>query len=307
MIVYTDNIALARRYFGIDGFWIKNHTDLHLDKKIFESFFPNSNLFSTEISNSKWEYLFIVENAEKSQFDVFTELISIVELPDRFLCAAVTGKKFHGFRGREWYSLPGNIHLSVYLKPECIVTNITAGFLLLSTVSVLQTIDSIKFLKNRAKVKWVNDIIIDNAKVSGVITHTQVQASIVKGAVLGIGLNVESAPELTGDNFVKKAGCLNEFLPPEQRVNCSDIFHVLIDKLSNNYLALKEGEYFRLLDIYRNKSIVINKEIFVYSDEIDGTNELITFGKVIGISDNLELILENTHNRINKGRIIING
>lgn len=304
--VYTDNIELARKYFGIEGHWHQSYSDINIDIRVLNSFFQNNSIYITEINPSAWEYLLIVENAEKSQFDELIELMSKIDLPDRLLCAAVTGKKFHGFRGREWFSLPGNIHLSVYLKPDCSVANIAAGFLLLSAVSVLETIDSIEYLKDRAKIKWVNDILIEDAKVCGVISHTQVQSSIVKGAVLGIGLNVESAPELSGDMFVRKAGCLNEFLLPEQRLKCADIFHILIEKLSINYNALKNGGYKRLYNIYRDKSIVINKEIFVYSDAIDGTNDLIAEGKVVDITDNLELILDNGNKKVNKGRIVIN-
>ncbi len=308
MFVYTDNIEIARKYFIVDGKWTSDisNDSTQINNRIVNALIPNKQIFHTNISNDSWNHLFIVESAEKSQFDLLIEQLRQSELPDRLLCVAVTGKKFHGFRGREWFSLPGNIHLSAFLKPECAIDDIAAGFILLSAVSVLQTIDSIDLLKNRAKVKWVNDILIDDAKVCGVLSHTQVQSSIVTRAVIGIGLNVESAPKIQGDKFIRKAGCLNQFLLPEQRLRCGDIFQILIEKLNMNYQALKKGEYRRLVNIYRKRSIVIGKRVSVMSDSMDGKNELIAEGKVVDISDNLELILDIGNKRINKGRIIIN-
>ncbi len=305
MKIITDNTDFVNNYFQENLNWQRFASDddiTALANEIFdqEDFYEND---MPEISY--WNYLFMVETANSSQYDILNEYAKTTQLPDKILAIAGSGKQFHGFRNRKWESLRGNIHLSVYLKPETHVKSFGAGFIILAAVSVLQTIDSIPQLKGKTGLKWVNDILIDDAKVSGVLAQTQLQGYNILSAILGIGLNVESTPQVMPDSYIPKAACINDFLADQGKVSEKDIFLKLIEYLSKNYKKLLGGKYQELLDIYRMRSVIIGREARLISDPLKGEPHEICRGKVSGIGENLELYFEGDEKPYINGRLIL--
>lgn len=92
-----------------------------------------------------------------------------------------------GRRGRSWASLNGNLFFSFGLKFE--LRNL--GMLVLaSSLSLLQVI---KYLKSDAdvKIKWPNDILLNDAKVSGILLEKGEGDFII----VGIGVNIMHCPD----------------------------------------------------------------------------------------------------------------
>jgi biotin-(acetyl-CoA carboxylase) ligase len=201
--------------------------------------------------------------------------------------------------------LEGNIHLSAFLAPGQKVDHFGVGFTILSAVSVVETIDFMEGLEKKASIKWVNDILIANAKVSGVLAHTQSQGEIVTSAVLGIGINVESTPHVERDPFVPGVASLRDFVPSSNKCNQRLVFNKLAPCLDRNYRLLLSGEYLRLLDFYRQRSQVIGREVSVYPDLGGVTSEELVSGRVISIGENLELYLEGVKTPVSKGRLVL--
>jgi biotin-(acetyl-CoA carboxylase) ligase len=81
------------------------------------------------------------------------------------------------------------------------------------------------------------------------------------------------------------------------------VFRSLIRLLSENYLALLNGGYPQLLDIYRKRSCVVGKEVTICHDE--PCQETVT-GTVENIGENLELYLKERDEPIVRGRLILN-
>lgn len=307
MIVITDNIEYAGNILPCKPEWgpaLSSCSDTNV-RTLASNLFESPTILQCAIeTTSIWKYLFISEYATESQYDVLVRLSQgSVQLPHGVLCLAGSGDKFHGFRNRSWVSLPGNIHLSVFLAPMQQIDHFDIGFTLLSAVSVLDTIDSLEGLKCRARTKWVNDILIDNAKVSGVLTHTQVQGDVVTGAVLGIGLNVEITPAVGANSFVSRTASLHDFVSDSQACNQKNVFNMLVKHLSENYERFLLNGYMDLLNIYRERSVVIGEEVSIREDSVDPDPPEIARGKVTGIGDNLELYLEGIAEPITKGRL----
>ena len=254
-------------------------------------------------SDLAWNYLLAVETASESQYDLLIELSQQnAALPNAVLCAAGAGKKFHGFKQRPWESFAGNIHLSVFLAPKKPISHLSSAFMVLPAVSVIQTLDMIPGLENRASIKWVNDIVIDDAKVCGVLAHSQVIKKTVTGAVLGIGLNVEIPPRVAPSPFTLKAASLLDFTQNKAMCNQRIVFNHLIRYLWKNYMTLLNGDYHRLLQIYRTRSRIVGNKVTVCYD--DNCTESVS-GRVLGIGDNLELKLEGIHQPVTRGRLIL--
>lgn len=256
-----------------------------------------------------WNYLLIVKRAPQSQFDLLIECARAnPRLPGGILCIADTGDRLHGFRDRPWLSLSGNVHLSAFITPGREIPCFQVGFIVLAAVSVLQTVNALPELKNKASIKWVNDILLAGAKVSGVLAHTLSQGETVTAAVLGIGINVEAAPPVAPDLFVPRAAYLREFAAPTSSCNRKWVFSRLIGILQENYRRLLDGEYQHLLEVYRRHSAVIGKEAAIYSDPPGAAPQEIRRGKIRAIGENLELFMDDSDVPVTKGRLaILNG
>jgi BirA family transcriptional regulator, biotin operon repressor / biotin---[acetyl-CoA-carboxylase] ligase len=310
LIIITDSKEYAENIFSITSNWQNNieYSNQTVINRINNKLFQNNNLFTTEIeSDPLWQYAFIVNHAPSSQFTALIELSKDdPDLPSGILCLAASGDNFKGYRNRSWISLPGNIHLSAFIKPNKIVQNFHIGFTILSALTVIEAIDEIPELENKANIKWVNDILINDGKVAGVLTQTQTVGKQVTNLFIGIGINVKTTPVIENDFIIKKATSINEHIIHKSENNEALLLNNLLQFLSKNYQLLLNGKYSKILDDYRNHSEIIGKNIIVYSDPIEGEPQMIKSGKVEFIGDNLELILENQKEPVVRGRIIIN-
>ena len=94
-----------------------------------------------------------------------------------------------GRQGRSWQSLNGNLFFSVALEFDMQFLGV---LVFMSALSVLQTI---KLFSQKAAVqlKWPNDVLLNNKKVSGILLE--------KGQglymIIGIGVNIEKSPDDT--------------------------------------------------------------------------------------------------------------
>ncbi|MGA9867541.1 MAG: biotin--[acetyl-CoA-carboxylase] ligase [Acetobacteraceae bacterium] len=88
--------------------------------------------------------------------------------------------------GRSWDSPVGNLYLSVLLRLDLAPGRI-AELSFVAALAVAETVDA--FVTGRASLKWPNDVLIDGAKVAGILVE---QADGV--AVIGIGVNVAHCP-----------------------------------------------------------------------------------------------------------------
>ncbi|MGD2070704.1 MAG: hypothetical protein PVI57_18670, partial [Gemmatimonadota bacterium] len=73
---------------------------------------------SVALPRGAWRYLLLAAFSPRSQYDRMIELARARKgLPDRLVCVAGAGDGFHGFKGRAWEAVPGNLHLAVHLAP----------------------------------------------------------------------------------------------------------------------------------------------------------------------------------------------
>jgi BirA family biotin operon repressor/biotin-[acetyl-CoA-carboxylase] ligase len=309
MLVYTDSVDFARTVLGQrPDLWSAPASEPCEDLRslIGSAYGAKQIRESTVHSGSDWDYLLLVEVAERSHYDLLIELCRAgVRLPDRVLCLAGAGERFHGYKGRAWSAPPGNIYLSAYLRPSCAVDRPATSFTVLAAVSVVDAIDSMPGLENTAGIKWVNDIIIDDAKLGGVLAYTQSVGRTIGGAALGIGVNVETKPDVEPTPFVPRVGALRGAGSKLSEPTQGSFFSALAATLATNYGRLLAGEYEALLERYRERSSVIGRQVTLCADEPTSELEVIAQGHVTGIGDGLELMIEGYERPFTKGRLII--
>lgn len=97
-----------------------------------------------------------------------------------------------GRRGRAWTSPEGNVYASFVLRPAAPLSR----FPELSFVAALAVSDAaLTFIPDRARVrcKWPNDVLVDGAKLSGILLETAATPG-GPAVIVGIGVNVVSSP-----------------------------------------------------------------------------------------------------------------
>ena len=300
MYIFTDSPSRTEQLFSKEFLW-KNHSNnkiINYDYDQLVSQLLKTPSFTEMKTGLGWHSLIHTKHSVVSQFDSLHNSVKIgLNLPDGILCHADSGQNFHGQENRTWEAKEGNIHLSVFLRPEISSEKMNSKFLTMGVTSVIESIDLLPGLKGKSMIKWPNDIYIENSKVGGILTRCFTTKYMMRAVVLGIGLNVETVPEISGDKFTPKAGCLKDY---SESVDIKTVFHELLDSLYTQYQLVKNNRIQKLYKIYMTRSLLIGQNIAVYTED-ENTPKFI--GKVIGLGNDLELIFENNISPIRNGRI----
>jgi BirA family biotin operon repressor/biotin-[acetyl-CoA-carboxylase] ligase len=98
-----------------------------------------------------------------------------------------------GRNGRRWESLPGNLMLSVVLRPAVPPARAAElGFV--SAVAMAACVAGLLPRGDGVALKWPNDVQVDGAKVAGLLPEAQGAGAALSWVVLGAGLNLAHAP-----------------------------------------------------------------------------------------------------------------
>jgi BirA family biotin operon repressor/biotin-[acetyl-CoA-carboxylase] ligase len=170
---------------------------------------------------------------------------------------------------------------------------------------VVEALDQVEGLLARPQIKWVNDILLGKAKVAGILAYTQSRDTWVNSAVLGFGLNVETTPFVEPTPFVPEAGSLRDFLEPGTPDAQAAVLFALLQALERNYNTLLSSGTASLLERYRDRSMVMGREVTVCSEASDEARDVVAQGRVTGLGEKLELILEGVAAPVTNGRLIL--
>lgn len=253
-----------------------------------------------------WRHLLVSGHADGSQYDRLIRLArDEVPLPHGVACVARTATGLQGFRGRSWVASPGNLHLTVHLAPGRAIERFETVFTALAAVAVLEAVDALPGLGGRARIRWVNDVVIDGAKVGGVLAHTQTRGEVVTTVTLGIGVNVETSPAVPLTVFVPAAAALRDFAPNGREPRLRQVLWPLLQALERNYRRLLDGGFAPIMDAYRRRSAVLGAEVFVSSDDADEQPRRLAAGRVRAIGDGLELLIDGRPRPVTRGRLVL--
>jgi BirA family biotin operon repressor/biotin-[acetyl-CoA-carboxylase] ligase len=127
--------------------------------------------------------------------------------PGRLWVAAREQTSGHGRRGRAWQTQSGNLAASLLLRlPGFETASATLGFaagLALESairacapdVALSLALDDAGGPRARLRLKWPNDVLVDGAKVAGILLEAVTMPGAANSVVIGIGVNVLHAPE----------------------------------------------------------------------------------------------------------------
>lgn len=102
-----------------------------------------------------------------------------------------------GRHGRRWVGGRGNLFLSVVLDPN--VASQTTEWSFVAAVATADAILPLLHDPRLLRLKWPNDLLLDGAKLGGILIEAGGGGpNAINWAVAGIGVNLVSAPDNTG-------------------------------------------------------------------------------------------------------------
>ena len=185
---------------------------------------------------------------------------------------------------RRWSSDLGGLYMTIGLKVKDI--NKVKYLTFITAISVAKTIKKISKLS--PKVKWPNDVLVNDKKICGILTET------VSGkenyALVGVGLNTNQ--KKLSNNFIHKATSLS--LETNKKFNIKKISKIMIKEFNNLYKYYNIKNYKKIIEVWKANSHTLGKEI--KAKTVSGTY----VGKAINIDDNCNLILKLKNGKIKK-------
>jgi len=114
--------------------------------------------------------------------------------PEGTLVWAARQSAGRGRRGRNWESPPGNLYLSLLLRPACApAAAAQLGFV--AGLALVEAIDPLlPEMARPAQVKWPNDVLVRRAKLAGILLEAAGAGGRLDFLILGLGVNVTSSP-----------------------------------------------------------------------------------------------------------------
>lgn len=186
-----------------------------------------------------------------------------------------------------WISEKGNLYFSFLLKKEFAFTDM---FPLLTVISV-SVIELLREYGIEARIKYPNDILVENKKICGILIETTGYQSI-QSVIVGIGINVNQI-----DFGILNEKATSMKLRLNNETDITEILNRFIDIYNKNELIQKETIY----TVYKKYSYVIGKYIHLNDEKhridnitLDGLLELSSEGHVKRISFN-EISLEELY------------
>lgn len=166
--------------------------------------------------------------------------------------------KGRGRRGRTWESPKGTgIWMSILLRPD-IPPKDGPKFTLLSAVAVTKAIREITGIE--AKIKWPNDIIIDNKKVCGILTEMNAEIDYINYVIIGIGINVNGKKEDFPKEVQDRAISLSQV--KGQLVSRKDLVRSILKKIEDYYFQFTNVmDFTGILEEWKSLSCNLGKEV----------------------------------------------
>ena len=169
------------------------------------------------------------------------------------MTVVVAGKQTSG-RGRlqrKWFSDPGGLYFTMVLRPTVpVLESFKIGFLASTTMVKLVN----QMFAVDAKVKWPNDILVDGAKLCGMLAEMEAETDRVVFLNIGLGINVNNDPcqmEPTAVSLKSLVG---------RDVSRRDLLAAFLDLFEKELAQL---DLAKVVDEWKNHTMTIGKAVRV--------------------------------------------
>ena len=108
---------------------------------------------------------------------------------------ATSQSKGRGRRGNTWRSPPGNLYMSLLLRPDRPPAQ-ASEISFVSSIALADAIAAVAPRGRKVSIKWPNDVLLNRRKVAGLLLESSTTGSgALDWLVIGMGVNIASAPK----------------------------------------------------------------------------------------------------------------
>ena len=179
-----------------------------------------------------------------------------------------------GRLNRQWVSDKGGLYFTVVLRPDLppvlsFRVNFLASLTLARTLNEMFGVD--------VRVKWPNDLLVDERKICGMLSELEAEADRVAFINVGIGLNVNNDPS----GIEPAATSLKAILG--RKISIKDIVGRYLDAFEQR---MQTADYDRIIEEWKAYAVTLNREVRVVTSRDDFR------GKAVDVDDNGALVLK---------------
>jgi len=184
------------------------------------------------------------------------------EFPDGTVILAESQTKGKGRKGRKWISSKGKgLYFSIVLKRDYPAKDIMK-LSLLFPLSVKKALQS--YVKKSIKIKWPNDLYINNKKFAGFLIETEIEGSDICKIIAGIGININNSSEEFGE-IKEKATSLK--IEEGKELDRKKIFCSILESIEHH---LKQFGNFNLTKEIEKDLLWRGERVVIVDEGIEG-------------------------------------
>ena len=212
------------------------------------------------------------------------KLLTKESLDDLTVVVSKHQTKGKGRNGNIWANDASlNLAFSIYKRFNRLNINNKFILNLISSIAVFHLLSENKL--NKLTIKWPNDIMSENKKISGILIENSVKGNFINHSVIGVGVNVNQR------KFKNLPNATSMFIQTGREFSLDTLASRLGEIFSKNFLQYEKNEG-ALLKYYNNQLFLKNTD----SNFITKDGKRFS-GKITRINKNGELIIMKADNR----------
>src|SRR5579885_487563 len=198
-----------------------------------------------------------------------------------------------GRLNRKWESPKGGIWLSVLLRSDFDISHVSL-FSLATSLALAIAIE--KKFKIKPKLKWPNDVTINNKKVAGILIDASIETNKIDYLIAGIGINFKIEPKQVTKKITSKNTArygITTLIEKDQMSDPANFIQEFLYQLEVIHKKMITGAIKEIRKEWIKRSSTIGKNVKV----ITPTSTI--SGKALSIDENGSLLI-STKNKIQR-------
>ena len=215
------------------------------------------------------------------------KLLNKESLDDLTVVVSKHQTKGRGRNGNNWLNKPSlNLAFSIYKRFSDFEIDKKFMLNVISSISVYETLKKYNLLD--LTIKWPNDIMTADKKISGILIENNLRGNRIKHSVIGIGININQS------EFKNLPNATSIFIETGKLSSVETIAQELQKTLEKNFDELKTNEH-EILNIYNNL-LYRKNEISNFSSNSIGNFQ----GEIIRVDKNGEITISELNQQLSK-------
>jgi len=225
-----------------------------------------------------WEY-----RGKEANIVYFPEVASTMDTardlarrncPDFTVVIAGRQTRGRGRLKRRWLSDDGGLYFTMVLRPR-IPVQLSFRVNFLASLTLARVIR--QMFQIEAKVKWPNDILVDERKISGMLSELEADSDRVFFINIGMGINVNndpSGPEPGAISLKRIAG---------REISKKELLGAFLEEFGQR---MRSADFDNAVAEWKNYAVTIGRQVKIVTQREE------TEGKAVDVDDTGALILE---------------